>query len=70
MELNSCGFEMSVEFKVKNNLSAVQSAFIKGNTLVQLIRIMDMNPPISGVPNNEVIEIKIEIDTNRTFDRY
>ncbi len=62
-ELNSYGFEMSAKLKVKNNLSTVQSAFIKGNTLVQLIRIMDMHSPISGVPNNEVITIKIEIDT-------
>jgi len=64
VELNSYGFEMSAEYKNKKNPSAVQSAFIKGNTLVQLIRIMEMQPPISGVPNNEVIKIKIEIDTN------
>ena len=64
IELNSYGFEMSAEYKDKKNLSTVQSAFIKGNTLVQLISIMDTQPPISGVPNNEVIKIKIEIDTN------
>jgi len=64
IELNSYGFEMSTKFKVKNNLSPVQSAFIKGNTLVHLIKIMDMQPPVSGVPNNEVIKIRIEIDTN------
>ena len=64
VELNSYGFEMSTEYKVKKNPSAVQSAFIKGNTLIQLINIMDMHPPVSGVPKNEVIKIKIEIDTN------
>ena len=64
IELNSYGFEVSVEYKIKKNFTSVQSAFIKGNTLVQLIKIMEMKPPVSGVPNNEVIKIKIEIDTN------
>jgi hypothetical protein len=41
----------------------VQSAFIKGSTLVHLISIAAMNPPVSGVPPNEQLKIKLEIDT-------
>jgi len=63
-ELNSYGFEMSTALQVKKNDSAVKSALVKGNTLIQLINIMALQSPVSGVPNNEFIKIKIEVDTN------
>jgi predicted nucleotidyltransferase component of viral defense system len=63
-ELGSYGFEMSVEQKVKTKSSAVQSAFIKGGTLIHLIKITAAVPPVSGVSVNEQLKIKFEIDTN------
>ena len=62
--LNSYGFEMQAEYKEKHHDSAVQSAFLKGNTLLHIVKITALSPPIPGIPNNELIKIKVEIDTN------
>lgn len=63
-ELASWGFEMSVERKEKNAEGAVQSAFIKGGTLVHLVKIASIDPPVAGIPSNEQLKIKLEIDTD------
>jgi predicted nucleotidyltransferase component of viral defense system len=63
-ELASWGFEMSVERKEKATESAVQSAFIKGGTLIHLVKIASINPPVAGIPSNEQLKIKLEIDTD------
>jgi predicted nucleotidyltransferase component of viral defense system len=63
-ELASWGFEMSVERKEKAAESAVQSAFIKGGTLIHLVKIASINPPVTGIPSNEQLKIKLEIDTD------
>ena len=63
-ELGSFGFEMSVELRIKSKETAVQSAFIKGGTLIHLVRIASAVPPVSGVPENEQLKIKFEIDTD------
>jgi hypothetical protein len=62
--LNSYGFEMEAVQKVKMQPTNIQSAFLKGNTLIHLLQIAALSPPISGVPSNELIKIKIEIDSN------
>lgn len=62
--LNSYDFEMQAEYKEKHHDSAVQSAFLKGNTLLHIVKITALSPPIPGIPNNERIKIKVEIDTN------
>jgi hypothetical protein len=63
-ELGAWGFELRVEKKVKSAGSAVQSAFIKGGTLIHLMKIMAISPPVSGVPENELLKIKLEVDTD------
>lgn len=63
-ELLANGFELSVEKKEKSAESFVQSAFIKGNTLVHLLKIMPTNEKVLGVAEKEIIKIKFEIDTN------
>lgn len=63
-ELGAYGFEMAVEKKEKASDTAVQSAFIKGGTLVHLVRIASITPPVSGVSPDEQIRIKFEIDTD------
>lgn len=62
--LNSYGLEMSVLSKKKQHSSNVQSAFLKANTVIHLVKITAMTPPLSGIPNNALIKIKIEVDTN------
>jgi predicted nucleotidyltransferase component of viral defense system len=63
-ELSSWGFEMSVERKQKEANAAIQSAFIKGGTLIHLVKIAAIEPPVPGVPPNEQLKVKLEIDTN------
>ncbi len=62
--LNSYEFEMKTELKKKAAESTIKSAFLKGNTLIHLVKIRSLEPPISGVPDNEVLKIKLEIDTD------
>jgi len=63
-ELAAYGFEVQVEKKDKTPDSTVQSAFIKGGALVHLLKIASFTPPVSGVPPNEQLRIKFEVDTD------
>jgi predicted nucleotidyltransferase component of viral defense system len=57
-ELELWGFEVSTEEKNKNNKSTIDSAFIKANTLIHLLKIdMDLK-----THKNAVMKIKLEID--------
>jgi predicted nucleotidyltransferase component of viral defense system len=61
-ELAAYGFTMSVEKKIKQEDTQIQTASIKGGTLLHLIKITGMIPPVSGVAGNEQLNIKLEID--------
>ena len=63
-ELHSVGLEMSVESKVKRLETPVQSAFLKGNTLKHLLKIVPAKNTPLQVPSNEILRIKFEVDTN------
>ncbi|MFH0918795.1 MAG: nucleotidyl transferase AbiEii/AbiGii toxin family protein [Fibrobacterota bacterium] len=63
-ELAAFGFDLAVAKKKKRGESAIQSAFIKGGTLVHLLKINAVKPPVAGVHRNEVLSIKFEIDTD------
>lgn len=63
-ELEATGFDITIEAKSKNHWTRVQSAFMKGNTLQHLLKVTPLVPPISGVPSNETLKIKFEVDTN------
>lgn len=63
-ELGAYGFEMSVQEKVKKGETKIESAFIKGGTLINLLKISSITPPVSGVNSNEVLKIKFEVDIN------
>ncbi|HEX2958191.1 MAG TPA: nucleotidyl transferase AbiEii/AbiGii toxin family protein [Chitinispirillaceae bacterium] len=63
-ELRSFGFEMDVVTKSKVAETAIESAFIKGNTLIHLLKITAINPPVSGVHTDELLKIKLEVDTD------
>lgn len=62
-ELGAYGLEMSVREKVKQNESAVKSAFIKGGTQIHLLRIASVSPPVAGINAREQIKVKFEVDT-------
>jgi len=63
-EMRSFGFEVSVEQKKKEIPRAVQSAFLKANTLEQLLVIEAEKEIIHGLPKGQVLKIKVEVDTD------
>ena len=63
-ELLANGFELRIERKEKSAESDIQSAFIKGNTLIHLLKIVPTADEILGVSDTELIKIKFEVDTN------
>ena len=63
-ELGAYGFEMEVEEKVKKADSPIKSTFIKGGTLIHLLKISSISPPVSGVHRGELIKVKLEVDTD------
>ena len=63
-ELGAYGFQMEVEKKVKSISSNIESAFIKGGTKIHILDISSKIQGISKLHNNELIKVKLEIDTN------
>ena len=62
-ELNGFGFEAKIEKRDKAFFSPVQSAFLKTNTLNTLLTITTDKRITQGVQPNQLLKIKIEIDT-------
>ncbi len=58
VELESLGFEVLTEGKIKKNESTIESAFIKANTLIHLLKI-NVN---LKTHKNALLKIKLEID--------
>lgn len=56
------GFEAQIETKVKNH-SAVQSAFIKGNTIKHLLAINAPEDIVNSFNAGKLLKIKFEVDT-------
>ncbi|MFA5405525.1 MAG: nucleotidyl transferase AbiEii/AbiGii toxin family protein [Ignavibacteria bacterium] len=63
-ELAAYGFETEIIAKEKIVESNVESAFIKADTLINLLKITSINPPVLGVHKNEQLKIKFEVDMN------
>ena len=63
-EIAAFGFEAEVTQKVKAGRSNIESAFIKAGTLIHLLQIESISPPVSGIAGNELLKIKLEFDTN------
>lgn len=62
VHLKNYGFEGVVETKIKDN-SAVQSAFVKGNTVKHLIAINAPEDIVAKYPSTKKLKIKFEVDT-------
>lgn len=63
-ELNSFGFNVAVEKKIKNIESNIESAFIKATTKKQLIIIEAETDIIERIHHMNTIKIKMEVDIN------
>ncbi len=63
-ELGAYGLQMTVSKKTRKSDSPVKSAFIKGGTQIQLLRIVPTEPVVSGIHPDELIKIKFEVDTD------
>lgn len=63
-EFASLGLALNIEKKIKNIETKIDSAFIKGNTLEHLLMVQGINNPASGFNKNDMIKIKLEIDTD------
>lgn len=63
-ELLSLGFDVTVEEKKKTADSAVQSAFIKGNTREHFFRIGLSAEDQKRLHSNKVLKVKFEVDTD------
>ncbi len=63
-ELESYGFDVTVETKNKVLQTPVQSAFIKTNTLNELIKIGIPKNLVKGFHYETTLKIKVEVDTD------
>jgi predicted nucleotidyltransferase component of viral defense system len=63
-ELQSFGFDVTVEEKKKTNDSAVQSAFIKANTKEHFLRIGLSSEDQKRMHSNKILKVKFEVDTD------
>ena len=63
-EIRSFGFEAIVTRKAKSAQSTIASAFLKADTLKQLLVINTTESPTRNVPPGQVLKIKIEVDTD------
>ena len=66
-EFKAYNLNLIAEKKQKINDTDIDSAFLKANTLEHLLTIEGVNSPWSGTNKNDLIKIKLEIDTNPPF---
>jgi hypothetical protein len=63
-EFSAYGLKLTAEKRSKVSASDVDSAFLKANTLEHLLMIEGVKGPVSGTNKNDLIKIKLEVDTN------
>jgi len=63
-EIRSFGFEVRMVAKEKEARRAIQSAFLKADTLKQLVVIEAGQEMMRELPRGQVLKIKIEVDTD------
>jgi predicted nucleotidyltransferase component of viral defense system len=63
-ELAAWGFEFRAEGIEKTNPSSIESAFLKGSTVINLLQIGAPPEIASRLPKGQLIRIKLEIDTD------
>jgi hypothetical protein len=63
-ELAAWGFQFLPELVEKNKPTAIESAFLKGNTVINLLQIGAPPEIAARLPKGQLIRIKWEIDTD------
>ena len=63
-EIEAFGFKFSVEKRNKQFISPIESAFIKGNTRINLLVIQAQDNIVKGFHREQKIKIKLELDTD------
>ncbi len=63
-EIRSFGFEATVTARAKSDSSAIQSAFLKADTLKHLLVINTEEALARRIPRGQMLKIKIEVDTD------
>lgn len=63
-ELEAYGFEVTFELKHKTAQTAIESAFLKGNTYNQLLVIKAPEQILASVNRQSILKVKLEVDTN------
>ncbi|MEN6560948.1 MAG: nucleotidyl transferase AbiEii/AbiGii toxin family protein [Acidobacteriota bacterium] len=63
-ELASFGFVVEIESRAKPASAAIQSAFLKADTRTQMITVEFDKGLVQQVPRNQVLKIKLEVDTD------
>ena len=63
-ELKSYGFDVKIESINKAIPSPIESAFIKANTKIHLLKIQNIKPLGKHVQENSKLQIKFEVDTD------
>ena len=63
-EIESFGFSISVETKKKKFESPIESAFIKGGTIQNLITVETPEAIVERLVSNQKVRIKLEVDTD------
>ena len=63
LELSAFGFNVEVVQKEKGSGTPIQSAFLKADTLTQLLEVRAGETILGGIPKGKLIKIKLEVDT-------
>lgn len=63
-ELRGFGFDARIEPRAKRALSPIQSAFLKADTIRQLLVIETAEEILRELPKGQVLKIKLEVDTD------
>lgn len=63
-ELAAFGFDVWVDIRRKSSRNAIQSAFMKANTIKQLLVIQIADTLVQTVHREQTLKIKLEVDTD------
>ena len=63
-ELLAWGFPVQVQVKQKTADSAVESAFLKADTMEQFLQVEAPERVVAGLHRDQILRIKVEVDTN------
>lgn len=63
-ELGAWGFTVNVAVKEKTRESAIESAFLKADTFSQMITINTPDELAGAIHRNQMLRIKVEVDTD------